>query len=359
MTGIQAALLLLALTGIGCAAMIAFVVERKVRRDKREFVSHAGRERLRLALIEGDQDQIRTTAARACDDPEAQVDFAVTAHDLVDELRTRDRSALHATVTEIGLVDSLIDQLRHRDPVDRGRATFLLGELRVPVAAELIKPMLADPDPDVRLVACAELGGIATEPAALALIESLMAGELAPERIIERLAGRWAVPAMVSVLEDPDLARSLEPNHGEPSERWRPAVARALGVAADPRAELSLARMLDSRKTEERVAAARALGPSGSEASVPVLIKALEDPAWEVRAQAAKSLSSHPEDEAVPALEERLSDEAWWVRSNAADTLAELGTAGIKALKRALSHSDRYARERAQEALALHNLAGA
>jgi HEAT repeat protein len=129
-----------------------------------------------------------------------------------------------------------------------------------------------------------------------------------------------------------------------------------LGVAADPRAELALARMLDSPHTEERVAAARALGPSGTEASVAVLIKALGDPAWEVRAQAAKSLSAHPEQRAVPALEARLSDEAWWVRSNAADTLATIGTDGVTALKRALSHSDRYARERAHETLALHKL---
>jgi HEAT repeat protein len=58
-------------------------------------------------------------------------------------------------------------------------------------------------------------------------------------------------------------------------------------------------------------------------------------------------------------LEQRLSDEAWWVRSNAADTLAEIGADGVEALERALSHSDRFARERAEEALALHQLAGA
>jgi HEAT repeat protein len=117
--------------------------------------------------------------------------------------------------------------------------------------------------------------------------------------------------------------------------------------------------MLDSSQTEERVAAARALGPSGSKASVAVLIKALGDPAWEVRAQAAKSLGRHPDERAVPVLEERLSDEAWWVRSNAADSLAEIGAGGVSALKRALSHSDRFARDRAQEALALHQLAEA
>jgi HEAT repeat protein len=357
MSALQAAQLVAVLTALGCGLMIAFVLERKLRRDKREFVSRNTRERLREALVGGDQDAIRTAAACACEDAQAKVDFAVTASGIVDELSARDRASLHDTVTQIGLVDALIEQLRHRSALKRGRAAFLLGELRIPATGEMLRPLLADPDPDVRLVACAELGGIATEASAFSLIEALMAGDLAPERIIERLGGAWAVPSMVSVLEDPKLARSLAPQDGEISDRWRPAVARALGVAADPRAELALARMLDSPHTEERVGAARALGPSGSEASVAVLIKALDDEAWEVRAQAAKSLSSHPEDGSVPALEERLSDEAWWVRSNAADTLAIIGTQGVEALKRALSHSDRYARDRAREALALHQLA--
>jgi HEAT repeat protein len=359
MSPFQAALLLLAVTALGCIGMVAFVIERKLRRDKREFISGASRDRLREALLSGQMDVIRTAAARACDDAEGQIDFAVTASGVVDSLSAGQRESLHDTVARIGLIDSLIAQLRHRKATDRGRAAFLLGELRPPEAAAMIKPLLADPDPDVRLVACAELGGLATQPAALALIAALMGGELPPERIIERLAGRWAVPSMVSALEDPELVRSLAPEGGEVSERWRPSIARALGVAADPRAELALARMLDSSRTEERVAAARALGPSGTEASVAVLIRALDDPAWEVRAQAAKSLSSHPQNSAVLPLEQRLSDEAWWVRSNAADTLAEIGADGVEALERALSHSDRFARERAEEALALHQLAGA
>jgi HEAT repeat protein len=260
---------------------------------------------------------------------------------------------------EVGLIHTLLAQLSSSDPIERGRATFLLGELRFPGTEVVLGRLLSDPDPDVRLVACAELGGIATPAAADSLIGALMAAALPAERIIERLAGRWAVPSMVSVLEDQERARSLLPDEGYPSPHWRAAVARALGVSADSRGELTLARMLDSTQVEERVAAARALGPSGSQASVPVLIKALDDSSWEVRAQAAKSLAQHPEQRAVEALERRLSDDAWWVRSNAADTLAAIGDHGVDALQRALSHTDRYARERAGEALALHQLAEA
>ncbi len=356
MTAAQAALTLLGVTVLACMVMVGTVLERKLRRDKREFTSLARRERLERALVSGDEAAIRPVAARACDEPQAQVDFAITAAKTVDRLVDGNRLVLHRVAIHLGLVHCLIAQLRSSDPIERGRAVFLLGELRFPGTEVVLARLLSDPDPDVRLVAAAELGGMASETSADALIAALMSGGLAPERIIERLGVGWAVPRLVAVLEDQERADSLAPPDREPVSTWRASVARALGVAGDPRAELTLARMLDSPHSEERVAAARALGPCGTRASLPVLIKALDDPVWEVRAQAAKSLRRLPEPSAVPPLEERLSDEAWWVRSNAADTLAELGDAGVAALRRALSHSDRYARERAREALALHGL---
>jgi HEAT repeat protein len=358
-TAFQAALALLSATALGCALMVALVIARKLRRDNRERISIEGRAALRQAMLSAQADVLRAAALRACDDPLTQVDFAITAADTVDQLVSGNRSLLHGIALETGLGHCLLAQLLSSDPIERGRAAFLLGELRFPESEAVFARLLSDPDPDVRLVACAELGGIATEAAAECLIAALVAEVLPAERIVERLAGRWAVPSMVSVLEDQHRAFSLAPIGQTPASGWRAAVARALGVAADPRAELTLARMLDSEDVEERVAAARALGPSGSEASVPVLIRALDDPSWEVRAQAAKSLAHHPEPAAVPVLEEHLADQAWWVRSNAADTLVSIGEDGVSALRRVLSHSDRYARERAQEALALHDLAGA
>jgi HEAT repeat protein len=130
------------------------------------------------------------------------------------------------------------------------------------------------------------------DEAARSLISALMTGELPEQDAAERLGGRWAVPAMVAVLEDQRLARSLVPET-VPSKTWRTSVVGALGAAADRRAELTLARVLDSSRTDERAAAARALGSSGTEAAVPVLIAALDDPEWEVRNEAAGSISRH------------------------------------------------------------------
>ena len=55
----------------------------------------------------------------------------------------------------------------------------------------------------------------------------------------------------------------------------------------------------------------------------------------------------------VPELERALSDGAWWVRANAAEALRFAGPEGLAALQRATTSDDRFAAERAREALAL------
>ena len=55
----------------------------------------------------------------------------------------------------------------------------------------------------------------------------------------------------------------------------------------------------------------------------------------------------------MPALAAVLDDSAWWVRANAATSLRALGQPGHLALEHALDHPDRFARDRAREALAM------
>jgi HEAT repeat protein len=72
-----------------------------------------------------------------------------------------------------------------------------------------------------------------------------------------------------------------------------------------------------------------------------------------IRAQAAKSLGALGADDGRRALEAALADQAWWVRANAATSLRQLGDAGMAALRRAARSEDRFARDRAREALSL------
>ena len=137
------------------------------------------------------------------------------------------------------------------------------------------------------------------------------------------------------------------------------SLARALGLARDPRGAPALAELLASDSVEVRISAARALGRVGGTDYVPALIDALAAEEWPIRAQAAKSLGALGAGDALVPLEGCLSDRAWWVRANAARALRELGEPGLEVLRRTLEHDDRYAADRAREQLELHAVVAA
>ena len=250
-----------------------------------------------------------------------------------------------------GLTARLTEQLGARNGPARGRAVLILSHLRLPEGTTRLEPMLDDDDPDVRLVAVAGLP-LAEDPEAVpALVRALSKRRLAPERVIERLGQPWAVESLLGQL------RALDET-GERRAAPRVGVARALGHAGDQRAEPALIELLRKGSLEERISAARALGAVGGRRARPELERALTDEAWPLRAQAAKALGSIGVKRAVPALEAVLDDPAWWVRANAAASLRALGQPGHQALERALDHPDRYARDRAREALAMDRVGG-
>ncbi len=74
-----------------------------------------------------------------------------------------------------------------------------------------------------------------------------------------------------------------------------------------------------------------------------------------MRAQAARALGAMRADDraTVARLAAGLSDPAWWVRANCAEALVAAGPDGRAALEAALASDDRFARERAREALEL------
>ncbi|HEV7399577.1 MAG TPA: HEAT repeat domain-containing protein [Solirubrobacterales bacterium] len=288
---------------------------------------------------------------------EAQVDLAVSVDAVYPTLSSTQIDAIRSAMEASELFASLSAQLKSRRPNTRARAALLLTRPGIPAVVEQIVPLLGDADPDVRLVACSGLARAATPRAAELLIWALMAHLLPPERIIERLGAPWAVETMISTLKEgssavADVLAGVPPVGNE--VELDASLARALGLARDPRAETALVTLLGADSTEVRISAARALGRVGGSACVPVLISALESEDWPVRAQAAKSLGALGAAGALEPLEGCLSDRAWWVRANAARALRDLGEPGIEALRRTLEHNDRYAADRAREQLALH-----
>jgi len=268
--------------------------------------------------------------------------------------------AIADAVVASGIDRSLVRQLGSRQPVRRAVAALLVAGFALPDAANIIAPLVRDRDGDVRLAAVRALDLLADDAAALQLVDALQVRDLAVERVIERLGAPWTVPVVLDVLD----GRRSGPGSVRRADAplfWRSidgSLARALGLAGDPRAERALRSLLRYGRAEERIHAARALGTAGTMDSVPDLERSLDDEAWPVRAQAARALGRLGSQSSVPALAPHLADTAWWVRAAAADALADLGEPGIAVLRDALAHPDPYARDRAREALALHQLGG-
>jgi HEAT repeat protein len=320
-------------------ALLGLALARKLRRDRRESRSIDRRARYEAVLAAADVTAI-TAIFSAAREPEAQVDLAASIDALHKTLSPAEFEAIGRGMEASSLPQSLSADLRSRRAITRARAAFLLSRPGTPAAVEQIAPLLSDPDPDVRLVACSGLARAATPRAAEFLIDGLATGVLPPERIIERLGAPWAVETILATLEDGSTAVDA-------------SLARALGLARDPRAAGPLAALLRADSVELRISATRSLGRVGGPACVPALIEALSSEVWAVRAQAAKSLGVLGAAEALQPLERCLSDRAWWVRANAARALRELGDPGIEALRRAVEHDDPYAADRAREQLAL------
>lgn len=320
--------------------LVSLAVARKMRRDRRELRSSDRRVRYEKVLGSGDVDAIASifSAARGA---EAQVDLAVSIDAVHPRLDPIEFEAIGSGMEASSLLPDLIAGLCARRPVTRARAALLITRPGTAGLVERIAPLLGDPDPDVRLVACSGLARAATPRAAEVLIGGLADELLPPERIIERLGAPWAVETILA-------------NLGEGSSDIDASLARALGLAGDSRAAPALAALLRDGSVEARISAARSLGRVGGPACVPALIAALGSEVWPVRAQAAKSLGTLGAEAALEPLERCLSDRAWWVRANAARALRSLGEPGLEALRRAVEHDDRYAADRAREQLALH-----
>lgn len=313
---------------------------RKFRRDRRELQLRGRRAALREALAVGGNELDRLVGDLRRD-PNRAIDLVAVLTETAARGDQWSLAAIRRVSGRQGLDEVLRRRLRSRRPVTRGSAALLLGHLGSADAVIWLRPLLRDPDGDVKLVTAGALARIGTGQAAAALVGALRDPSMAPERLIERLGDEWAAPIVLAHLADEDE-----------DDAFRRSLIRALGLAGHRPAEELLLALLVAPDVELRLSAARALATCGGRASVEPLLASLRDDAWEVRAQAATSLGVLRAHDTATALERCLGDHAWWVRSNAATALARLGAPGVAALRRAAAGSDSYAAERAIEALA-------
>ena len=257
-----------------------------------------------------------------------------------------DRQHLVEVTRGMGMVSEYTGELRGGDRNERVRAAEALAEIADPETLPDLVFALADSVPEVRIQAAAALANIGEGRAVKSLLVALdKQDEGSAQRLADALYGFGSAAVEES-------ARYLTG-----SGKYRPLVARTLGLIGDIQAEDALIQALDSTDQALRIRAAAALGRAGTPRSVPYLLELLGDDQWEVRAQAATAVGRRMDQRGVPWLKRALSDGAWWVRHNAAASLVEI-PGGREALRLALDHPDPYARDAAAALLLSSGMAG-
>jgi HEAT repeat protein len=263
--------------------------------------------------------------------------------DLIDAVALAGWSTGPVFAGHAELYRAAADDVEHRDVSRRAVGAGLLGVIGGEQSVELLQYLMReDSDYELRLIAARSLRVIGGDEAAWALIRGLRDRVMPVDRILEQVGRPFAAPALLLAMQIADFTDV------------RADLAEGLGLAAYAPAAHALGGLVRFGSERERTKACRALGRLGDPIVVPLLSRAMDDEAWVVRAQAATALGACGVPAAVGPLARALADQNWWVRANSATGLRRCGVAGRGALRHAAtSHPDRYARDRALEALAL------
>lgn len=264
-------------------------------------------------------------------------------------------------------VEPLVFALNDREPAVRIAAAEALGKFQIPQLAGLMRQLLLDPLPEIRLLAVTTLGrsgdraqvdllvGVQQDPDPTVrqaanqaleqlggppakksevpvnpgtepldpLVEALRYGSAAEQikavRVLGRLEDKWAKTALVEALQKADSTLLIE----------------ILGVLARPGDDAMLKpleRMLSHSNPNVRSAAVAAVAGCGQRQAVPALLRKLKDASWEVRQATLKALGQLGDPETVDGIAALLSDKDRDVRESAVEALREIGD------RRALPH---------------------
>jgi HEAT repeat protein len=316
--------------------LTAGLVCERVARNRRERAAWLRRQAFAAVLASKDPAEIQRLGDAAASSYSAR-------GDLVDAVQLAGWTSGTVFEGHVALYRAAADDVEHRDVSRRAVGAALLGVIGGEQSIELLQFLMReDSDSELRLIAARALRVIGGDAAAWALIRGLRDHVMPIDRILEQLGRPFAAPALLLAMQIADF------------NEVRADIADGLGLAAFAPAAHALGGLVRFGSERERTKACRALGRLGDPIVVPLLARAMEDEAWVVRAQAATALGACGVPEAVGPLARALADQNWWVRANSASGLRRCGVAGRGALRHAATnHPDRYARDRALEALAL------
>lgn len=220
----------------------------------------------------------------------------------------------------------------------RVSAAGVLGRLGLDSSLDLLESALQNPDPDIAYAAAQ----------ALSLYRSPRAYETLLDALTSRTIPAARVASLLEAFRCPEARELIERRASSAEPAMRYWAAYLLGSLADPRSAPVIARLAQDRSEDVRANAAESLASFPNHETLQQL---LEDESWVVRSHAAKAAGASCQLALAPRLAELLEDRSWWVRQNATIALASFGAPALPPLLAQLHSEDRFARNKAAEAL--------
>ena len=320
----------LVVVGVFCLLALAVIVVAKIHRrragDKSRYLLLAYRHELIAIASDEDEDGESKAVLNAVPMPIWErlrpnvIAFlpkvrGTAAEDLSELLRSR------------GEIDRATKMLTSRSGVRRARGAYLLGLVRDRNHVELLIPLLADRDLDVRLVAAHSRGESGATSAANGILQAL-----------RTTRGRMGLPAWVAVEAllgmGVEIAPAIEIGLTSHDAAVRNVCAQVAGHGAifstAPKLSILLA---TAKEGEVRVSAAMALGRVGGANGAGALARHTDSSeVAELRRTCAIALGDLGRQESLDTLVDLLGDDDRRLAQLAADSLIRFGEIGIAKL---------------------------
>ena len=232
-----------------------------------------------------------------------------------------------------GLLDRILVEARQLRGWRRDAALVRMGRTLAPEAVASLVAALGDRNPQTQLAAVRGLARTGLPEAAEAMLERVLAGDLA-------MAGTSLLNALiVCTRQNP---RILLPYLHLAQGRVREVLARVMAEVASIELGDDLLLLASDPLPEVRASVARALGHAEFGFAFPALAQLAVDEEWYVRLRALTSLGQFKQSRALPILLRGVCDQNRHVRQRAAEGLAHVPDP-IAVLREVLKTEDSYA----------------
>jgi HEAT repeat protein len=282
------------------------------------------------------------TAAELLEREKVRAEFDATmAYLRTDEKEVPERGKFYVASERLAALGPaaapfLADEIARKDVYTYNIVTYVLGRVKAPDSAEILRKAIAEDDQDDGNFAAARKQwaayglALAGDPAAVDLVTTgthdvAWAEFMEGARLLEVTA---LVTAPASV---PILVSQLERfSKDEANESKLDFALSALGRMGDPANVAHVAPYLTHRRSKARAAAATALGRLGDPSVAPKLLAALDDPILHVRAAASMALVELKPKDHMAAILARLETETEHAtRADLYRTLGHIGGDGV------------------------------